>query len=591
MSDSNTPPTAPKATAPKMFADLGLDARLVAALAAKGYTEPTPIQRESIPVLLEGKDLIGLAATGTGKTAAFALPMLHKLNENPNRERPGALVLVPTRELAIQVANAIAEYGAPLKIKVVAVYGGSGFAEQTRAIRAKADVVVATPGRALDHIRRGTVNFGNIQMVVLDEADEMLDMGFAEDLDAILTETPKERQTALFSATMPPRIAQMAAKHQNKPVRVEVQKAKLAAGEAPKVRELVYLVQRDYKAAALARVLDFEAPTAALVFCRTRADADGVADTLNGRGYRPESIHGGLTQDQRDRVMRKFREGSVRVLVATDVAARGLDIDHLSHVINFNVPEAAETYVHRIGRTGRAGREGVAITLAEPRERFLLQSIERLTGRRFNTPAVPTKADLLNRRLERTREEIREALTAGGIEKAQALLEPLLKDFKPNEVALATAALLVKLTHPTDDGPDIPSPHMPQNRPAPSSYNNSGPSRPPFGRNRPMDNRGGPGRPRQGGNNNGPSNNMSDMTKVFIGAGRETGVGRRDLMTTLENELGLSSKDIGNIDVADRFSLVEVPGELAEHVISSLQGVRFRGRSVVVRLDKAGSAV
>ena len=268
MSDTNTT-NAPEATSG--FSDLGLDPRLVEALTANGYAEPTPIQRESIPVLLEGKDLIGLAATGTGKTAAFALPMLHTLNLQPDRERPSALVLVPTRELAIQVANAIAEYGAPLKMKVVAVYGGSGFAEQTRAIRARADVVVATPGRALDHIRRGTVNFGHIKMVVLDEADEMLDMGFAEDLDAILTETPKERQTALFSATMPPRIAQMAAKHQNTPVRVEVQRPKLAAGEAPKVRELVYVVQRDYTAAALARVLDFEAPTAALVFCRTRA--------------------------------------------------------------------------------------------------------------------------------------------------------------------------------------------------------------------------------------------------------------------------------------------------------------------------------
>ena len=392
---------------------------------------------------------------------------------------------------------------------------------------------------------------------------------------------------------MPPRIAQMAAKHQNKPVRVEVQKVKLAAGEAPKVREVVYVVQRDYKAAALARVLDFEAPTAALVFCRTRADADGVADTLNGRGYRPESIHGGLTQDQRDRVMRKFREGSVKVLVATDVAARGLDIDHLSHVINFNVPESAEVYVHRIGRTGRAGREGVAITLAEPRERFLLGAIERLTGRRFNTPQVPTKADLVARRLERTREDIRDALTDGGVEKAQALLEPLLKDFKPAEVALATAALLVKLTHPNDDGPDIPSPHMPQNRPAPGGYNSGGPSRPPFGRSRPpMDHRPASGRGRPGGTG-GPTNQAgaANMAKVFIGAGRETGVGRRDLMTTFENELGLSTKDIGDIDVADRFSLVEVPGELADHVVTSLQGVRFRGRSVVVRLDKAGTAI
>ncbi len=472
-------PTAdtPTLTAPA-FAALGLSDVLAAAVAAGGYTDPSPIQREAIPPLLAGKDVIGMAATGTGKTAAFALPLVQRLAANPDRKRPAALVLVPTRELAIQVAKAISGYGKSLKIKVVPVYGGAGFSEQVRGLRQGVDVIVATPGRALDHLRRGTLDLSSISTVVLDEADEMLDMGFADDLDALLGATPKERQTVLFSATLPPRIAAIANKHQTNPVRVRITAPAAAAGTAPKVREVVFHVRAQDKPLALARVLDAEPDASAIVFCRTRADADGLAESLAGRGFRPDSIHGGLDQEQRDRVMGRFRSGAVRVLVATDVAARGLDIGHLSHVVNFNVPESSDTYTHRIGRVGRAGREGVAVTLADPRERGLLSQIERGTGRRLTMAVVPTKAEIRTKRLARTRDTLRERVAAGGLEEMTKLLEPLMADLPPAQVAAAAVALLLNATQPANDTePDLPAAVKPTVQPPPAARTGHPPRR------------------------------------------------------------------------------------------------------------------
>jgi ATP-dependent RNA helicase DeaD len=541
------------------FAELGLDSRLAAPLAALGYSDPTPIQREAIPPLLAGRDLVGLAATGTGKTAAFALPLLQRLSACPHG-RPAALILVPTRELAVQVAAAVGKYGKPVKASVLAVYGGTGFREQARAIRHGIDVIVATPGRALDHLRRGTLTLGDITIVVLDEADEMLDMGFAEDIEAILSATPAGRQTMLFSATMPPRISAIANKHLTNPVRISVAAPAPVAGAAPKVRQVAYVVPRGFKNAALLRVLDHETPASALVFCRTRSEADGLADALAERGLRPEALHGGMTQEQRDRVMCKFRDGSTTLLVATDVAARGLDIGHLSHVINYHVPPAAETYVHRIGRVGRAGREGVAITFAEPRDRHQLRQIERVTRQPIAPGRVPTAADLRGRQLERTRDALRETIRAGGLEPFLAVLAPLADEFQAAAVAAAALALATKGQRPVDDGPDIPEVESP--RPQRDR-------RPEVPRFAPRGRLGGRG-----------------MARVFIGAGRSEGVGRRELVAAFEDTAGLGSRDIGTIEVAERFSLVEVPGELTDYVIDALQGVRFRGRPVVVRRDR-----
>jgi len=360
------------------FADLGLRPEILGALNTLGYEEPTPIQRETIPPIISGRDLLGQAATGTGKTAAFALPILERIVAGAAAE-PIALVLVPTRELAVQVSEAIYKYGRELDAHVLPIYGGQPIVHQLKVLKRGVHVVVATPGRAVDHINRGTLPLDAVELVVLDEADEMLDMGFAEDIDAILDACPFERQTVLFSATMPSRIASIAKRHLKDPVRIQVNREALAAGESPQVRQSAYLVARSHKAAALGRILDVESPTAAIVFCKTRGEVDELTETLNGRGYRAEALHGGMNQEQRDRVMARLRSGTAELLVATDVAARGLDVDQLTHVVNFDVPSAPESYVHRIGRVGRAGREGVAITLAEPRQRRLLDNIERLT--------------------------------------------------------------------------------------------------------------------------------------------------------------------------------------------------------------------
>ena len=335
--------------------------------------------------------MLGQAATGTGKTAAFALPMLQRLAEDDAaKKQTGGLVLVPTRELAMQVSEAIHKYAKGLGVTVLPVYGGAPISQQIRTLERGAGIVVATPGRALDHIKRGTLKLGSLRMLVLDEADEMLDMGFAEDLDAILEATPKTRQTALFSATMPARILSIAQRHLNNPARVIVAREKTAAGKMPRVRQIAYIVPRAHKPAALDRVLDMENPTSAIVFCRTRLEVETLVETLNAHGRRAQALHGGMEQRQRDRVMQMFRGGKADLLIATDVAARGLDIEHLSHVFNYDVPPAAEAYVHRIGRTGRAGREGTAITLAEPREHRLLRSIESFTKQKID---ILTRAD------------------------------------------------------------------------------------------------------------------------------------------------------------------------------------------------------
>ena len=441
-------PTRPPST-PAGFSSLGLLDSLVTAVTALGYEEPTPVQRETIPLMLSGRDLLAQAATGTGKTAAFALPLLHSLiDDATGKRRTRALVLVPTRELAMQVAEAIHKYGRGSGLSVVPIYGGASMQQQIRALDRGADVVIATPGRALDHLRRKTLTLDALRVLVLDEADEMLDMGFAEDLDAILDATPRTRQTTLFSATMPARILSIAQRHLNKPQRVTIGREKTAAGKLPRVRQVAYIVRRAQKAETLGRVLDMEDPTSAIVFCRTRLEVDSLVETLNAHGYRAEALHGGMQQRQRDVVMNRFRAAKTDLLVATDVAARGLDIEHLSHVVNYDLPAAAESYIHRIGRTGRAGREGTAITLAEPREHRLLRSIEQVTKQKIEVATVPTVTDLRARRLELTRATLRERLLAGDFDDVRAVVESLAQEFDVVDVAAAA----IKMAHAASSG-------------------------------------------------------------------------------------------------------------------------------------------
>src|ERR1043165_6469904 len=412
------------------FAELGLAPSIIESLSALGYEEPTPIQREAIPVLLEGKDLLGQAATGTGKTAAFSLPIVHRVAslDAAERKAPSAFILVPTRELAMQVAEAVHRYGKSLGVRVLPIYGGQSMQQQLRPLKRSLDVVVATPGRVLDHIRRSSIDLSRVRTVVLDEADEMLDMGFAEDLEAILAALPKERQTALCSATIAPRIAQIAKSHLTNPIRITIAREATGGDAKAKVREVAYVVNRQHKPEALGRVLDMENPTSAIVFCRMRTEVDELTEVLSARGYEVESLHGGHNQEQRDRVMRRFREGTTQLLTATDVAARGLDIGHLSHVVNYDVPWTAEAYVHRVGRTGRAGREGVAITILEPREQRLLRNIEQQAKRKISIEKVPTIVDVRAKRMEQTGSAVREVLEADDFDNYCVLVDALATD-------------------------------------------------------------------------------------------------------------------------------------------------------------------
>ena len=560
------------ATPANGFALLGLEPKLLEALE---YTDPSPIQREAIPVVLTGKDLVGLAGTGTGKTAAFALPIIHRLHANPGRKKGVAvLILVPTRELAIQVARATKKYGKPLGIDVVAIYGGTAYSEQITAIRRGVDIVVATPGRALDLVNRGKFPLDAITVVVLDEADEMLDMGFAEDIEAMLSHTPKERQTMLFSATMPPRIEEIAKKHLSHPVRIRVAREVTPEGQEAKVRQTAYLVRREQKLKALGRVLDIERPTSAIIFCRTRSEADDLTETMNHGGFKPLALHGGLTQEQRDRVMKRFRDGAADLLIATDIAARGLDISHLSHVVNFDVPTNPDAYVHRIGRVGRAGREGVAITFVTSAQQNALRQIERVAKVRISYAPVPSGKDLKTARTERMKTILKEAIGQGEpASDLRGLLGQLEKEFALKDIALAAMKLLAEPDKASDDE-EIDSPagppqrqERPNDRPPRSSQDLRGRagSRP-----------GGPG---GGGSRPG-------MTKVFFGIGREQGVAPRDLVGAIANEAGVPGKDVGMIDMTERFTLVEVPTDAAEYVVEVMQNTRIRGRKVMVRLDR-----
>jgi ATP-dependent RNA helicase DeaD len=550
--------------APILFADLGLRSELLDALTALGYEEPTPIQAQTMPPLLEGRDLLGQAATGTGKTAAFALPALERLaaGGGSGGKAPSVLVLAPTRELATQVSEAMHKYGRGIGARVLPIYGG-----QLRALQAGVDVVVATPGRALDHIGRGTLDLSSLQTVVLDEADEMLDMGFADDIESILEAAPAERQTVLFSATMPPRIARMVKKHLSDPVHIEIKRAETPEGEAPKVRQAAYVITRAHKAAALGRILDLEVPTAAIVFCRTRAEVDGLTETLNGRGYRAEALHGGLSQEQRTKVLARLRAGTTELLVATDVAARGLDIDQLTHVVNYDVPAAPEAYVHRIGRVGRAGREGVAITLAQPREHRMLKTIEKITRQPIKIEKVPSVADLHARRLETTRAALHESLLEDDLERFRVVVETLADEFDVMQVAMAA----VRLAHeaqsggPDEDEQDIPEVAVDK---------------------KPRWEKSGPGAPSGGGKRGPRLADQGPTTRIFIGAGRAAGIRPQDLVGAITGESSLTGKQIGAIEIADRFSLVEVPDAAADEVITAMRKSTIKGRKATVRREK-----
>ena len=555
------------------FADLGLRAELVHALAGLGYEEPTPIQAASIPTLIGGSDVLGQAATGTGKTAAFALPILNALDGSDRRRDPVALILVPTRELALQVSQAFHSYGRGMGARTVAVYGGAPARHQIDALRRGADVVVATPGRAIDLSNRGSLRLADIRTVVLDEADEMLEMGFIEDIEAILAMTPSDRQTVLFSATMPARIDALASRHLRHPERISVRSTESVNDAMPRVRQAAFGVTRAHKGAALMRILDAEDPSAAIIFCRTRGGVDELTELLKASGYQAEALHGGLTQDQRDRVMGRLRSGATELLIATDVAARGLDVDLLTHVINYDLPVSPEAYVHRIGRVGRAGREGVALSLVEPRERRLLSSIEKLLGGRIPVERMPSTTDVRQLRLQRTRDAVAAVLADPALQERlepyRSVVDELSTERDSRDLLAAVFALAheaVQGAEPLDDDRDLEAPID-----APSRSRD----------NARKDRDGDSGRkPRAREKPSGPT------TRIFISLGRKAGVTPGDLVGAITGEAGVKGGDIGAISVHEFFSVVDVAAPKARQVVRSLQRVKIRGRKATVRLDR-----
>ncbi|MCB0065379.1 MAG: DEAD/DEAH box helicase, partial [Caldilineaceae bacterium] len=416
------------------FSQLNLRPALVQTVAALGYEEPTRIQQQVIPMLLAGQDIIGQAQTGTGKTAAFALPILNALPSNEEGEseeksdgtRAGiqSLILAPTRELAQQVAQAITDYSRNLEVTVLAVYGGQAYERQIRVLRRGVDIVVGTPGRLIDLMKRNVLDLSNVRTVVLDEADEMLSMGFIEDIETILQATPADRQTALFSATLPPEIRRLARNYMRDPQSVTIERKELTVAA---IEQRYHLVNERDKTAALSRLYEFEEITSALIFVRTRLSAGELANELTVRGYPAEAIHGDLSQDARDQVLNRFRQNQIKVLVATDVAARGLDIEDISHVFNFDLPLDAETYVHRVGRTGRAGRSGVAVSLVTPSEQWRMQRIEKYIKQPVLLTPLPTVEEILAKRERQLIEQMEVWLRRGRYRRESELVTELIE--------------------------------------------------------------------------------------------------------------------------------------------------------------------
>jgi ATP-dependent RNA helicase DeaD len=531
------------------FADLGLGRSLTEAVNALGYEAPTPIQRETIPLLLGGQDLIGQAQTGTGKTAAFVLPILERLDVH--RKEVQALVLTPTRELAIQVAEAVHSYARGMPgTRAMPIYGGDSIQKQTSRLRGGMHVIVGTPGRVMDHLRRGTLNLGALRFVVLDEADEMLRMGFLDDVEWILQQAPAERQTALFSATMPAQVRRIAESYLKDPVTAEIKRTTLTV---PTIEQQYLHVSQAQKVDALTKLLELEAVPgeAILIFARTKLGCAGLADKLQARGYAAEAMHGDMNQAQRESVVRRMRSGQVEIVVATDVAARGLDVERLSLVVNYDMPSDTDSYVHRIGRTGRAGREGKAILFVTPRESRMLRDIERHTKQKLTPVRTPTAADVAARRTVLFKERIVEALEKDGLDPYLTLVEALAEESGRDMAEIAAAA--VRVAHgETPPEAQRAGPEAERARPAPLPELEGGGS--------------------------------GETMRIALAVGRENNVGPGDVVGAIANETGLPGRAIGSIDIHDRATLVEIPADLVGQVLERLSGVNIRGQALSPRL-------
>jgi len=531
------------------FDDFDIDGRVRAAVDEVGYETPSPIQAATIPPLLEGRDVVGLAQTGTGKTAAFAIPVLSRIDTSARK--PQALVLAPTRELALQVSEAFGRYASKMpEVKVLPIYGGQSYGVQLSGLRRGAQVIVGTPGRVIDHLDKGTLDLSELEFLVLDEADEMLTMGFAEDVERILADTPDKKQVALFSATMPASIGRLARKYLNNPQEVTV-KAKTAT--ASNITQKYLQVSHQRKLDALTRVLEVETFDGMIIFVRTKSATEELAEKLRSRGLSAMAINGDMVQAQRERTINQLKDGSLDILVATDVAARGLDVDRISHVVNYDIPHDVESYVHRIGRTGRAGRSGTALLFVSPRERHLLRSIERHTRQSIEEIDLPSVDDVNAQRVAKFADSITSNLGSSNLDMFRGLVENYARE---NDVAMADIAAALALE--SRDGGFLMAPDPPAGQ---RRERNERPERAPRGSN--------------GGH----------FATYRIAVGRKHKVSPGAIVGAIANEGGLTRGDFGNISIRDDFSLVELPNDLDAETLNLLKHTRIGKNPIDLRVD------
>jgi ATP-dependent RNA helicase DeaD len=512
------------------FNDFEISDSIKRAIKDMGFEEPSPIQEKAIPAILEGGDVIGQAQTGTGKTAAFGIPVVDKVSSDRYVQ---ALILTPTRELAIQVSGELQKLSVHKSIRTLPIYGGQSIGHQIRALKQGVQVVIGTPGRIIDHLRRQTLKLDRVHTIVLDEADEMLDMGFVDDIEAILKQVNKDRQTLLFSATMPPAIKKLSHKYMSTPKMVTINKGEVTA---PLIDQMYYKVLERNKIDSLCRIIDSEDIELGILFCRTKKGVAELAEALQARGYLADGLHGDLTQSQRDAVMKKFRDSSIEFLIATDVAARGIDVDNVTHVINYDIPQDPESYVHRIGRTGRAGRKGLALTLVTPREMKHLRSIEQEIKMSIPSQDVPTIEEVVVKQQSSWKKLISDAIATGG--KEMELFSPLVDEVLEEYSARDVVSVLLKMNFSPSTSSD------------------------------------------ESGYNFGDTGGAKGMVRFFINVGRNVNMTPKILVEAISDLVGIPGKTIGKIDIFENFTFVEVPEEAAPFVYEALRYSRINGARV-----------
>lgn len=556
------------------FEDLQLDDRILRAVADMGFEEASPIQAKSIPVQLEGVDMIGQAQTGTGKTAAFGIPLLQKID--PKNKKLQAVALCPTRELAIQVAEEIRSLAKYMHgIKVLPIYGGQDIVRQIKGLKDGTQIIIGTPGRVMDHIRRKTVKFDQVHTVIMDEADEMLNMGFLEDMETILSQLPTERQTIMFSATMPPEIQKIAESFQKDPQVIRVVKKELTV---PKVTQYYYEVKPRTKVEVMCRLLDLYAPKLSVAFCNTKKQVDELVDELQGRGYFAEGLHGDLKQIQRDRVMNSFRNGRTEILVATDVAARGIDVDDVEAVFNYDIPQDDEYYVHRIGRTGRAGRTGIAFSFVVGREVYKLRDIQRYCKTKIIPQAVPSLDDITEIKAEKILEQAGCVMNEMDLSPIVHILEKKL--LEEDYTSLELAAALLRM-HMGESNEDI----IIDSRPARSLDDlDSWGGKDQRGRRDGRYGRGRDARGQRSGRGGRGRSQDNGMARLFLNVGRDQNIKPGDVLGAIAGESGISGRMIGSIDMYDKYTFVEVPEDCAGEVLECMKRVKIRGKNVRMEL-------